>query len=504
MENSTESLTFALFIVLDKPHKMVDEVRLRSACDRCHSHKLRCPKQPDESSCQRCSRARVTCTFSPFRQKKGNSTESDASINQHEPSNYTSTTGGVKRRRTTEVTPQPGIISLKYLYNAHMIVEIDTPINPSIEFTENGESWINDPSTLWDSTALGHFPSADFTFGNLEMNNESSFLNYEQMIPEISQCQTQEMYNPIQPPDGTNQSRTFGPGHDEVSPSFWNLDGQTKSSRNPELKTLLQAPSTLIRRLSELSVNLFAVGEKMPPQSIHESLPNDQEAELGHKDYSDFSLEEMFNSNQELIDIYPPFMETFIESRPGQKTSNTSPIAGTDTISTHDCSPQETSKSDNRTTPREPKLDHSSILLMLSVHLRLINIWEQLLKHVAICVRQKGLAKTPAQAAAKLKIPTLKIGGFSPPPSVLAPMYMVMFLSYSKKLYNHAKALTTKIQLFERKEATDPNPDWNDAAAISLKTASDVKTRANALNEELNEINETVVTSGLLADLCPD
>lgn len=326
------------------------------------------------------------------------------------------------------------------------------------------------------------------------------------MVPEIPHCQSQERYDPVQPPDLTRQSRTFGHGNDEASHSLWTLDGQPKPSWDPELKTLLQAPSTLIRRLSELSVSLFAVGEKMPPQSIHESLSNDQEAQMKNKDHSDFSLEDMFSSNQELIDIYPPFMETFIESASGQNTgtSNTSHSARMDAIATNDCNSRETSRSDNRITPRASRLDHSSILLMLSCHLRLINIWEQFLKHIAICVREKGVAKTPAQAAANLKIPVLKIGGFSPPPSVLAPMYMVMFLAYSKKLYNHAKDLATKIQLFDSKEPTDPTTDWNDPAAISLKTASDVKTRANALNEELNEINETIITSGLLADLCPD
>lgn len=37
----------------------------RSACDRCHSQKLRCPKAPGSSICTRCSRLGVTCVFSP-------------------------------------------------------------------------------------------------------------------------------------------------------------------------------------------------------------------------------------------------------------------------------------------------------------------------------------------------------------------------------------------------------------------------------------------------------
>ncbi|KAI1383915.1 uncharacterized protein F4822DRAFT_55126 [Hypoxylon trugodes] len=38
---------------------------LRSSCDRCHSQKLKCPKQPGVSTCTRCLKAGATCTFSP-------------------------------------------------------------------------------------------------------------------------------------------------------------------------------------------------------------------------------------------------------------------------------------------------------------------------------------------------------------------------------------------------------------------------------------------------------
>ncbi|KAF3069655.1 hypothetical protein GL218_07948 [Daldinia childiae] len=38
---------------------------LRSSCDRCHSQKLKCPKQPGVSTCTRCLKADATCIFSP-------------------------------------------------------------------------------------------------------------------------------------------------------------------------------------------------------------------------------------------------------------------------------------------------------------------------------------------------------------------------------------------------------------------------------------------------------
>lgn len=38
---------------------------LRQACDRCHDKKLRCPRPPGSLCCSRCTKANVTCVFSP-------------------------------------------------------------------------------------------------------------------------------------------------------------------------------------------------------------------------------------------------------------------------------------------------------------------------------------------------------------------------------------------------------------------------------------------------------
>jgi hypothetical protein len=47
-----------------------DTIRRRAACDRCHSQKIRCPRNPAQEVCDRCQKAGKPCVFSPFRQKK--------------------------------------------------------------------------------------------------------------------------------------------------------------------------------------------------------------------------------------------------------------------------------------------------------------------------------------------------------------------------------------------------------------------------------------------------
>src|SRR5258708_2149542 len=55
-----------------------DTVRLRAACDRCHSQKLKCPRTAGIQKCNRCNKARTSCVFSPFRQKKEACSQNEA------------------------------------------------------------------------------------------------------------------------------------------------------------------------------------------------------------------------------------------------------------------------------------------------------------------------------------------------------------------------------------------------------------------------------------------
>jgi len=70
-------------------------LKLRSACDRCHSQKLRCPKRQDKNGCLRCHRAGARCTFSP----------SLHSLRSSEANEVTNVQGGGKPDRNPGNTP---------------------------------------------------------------------------------------------------------------------------------------------------------------------------------------------------------------------------------------------------------------------------------------------------------------------------------------------------------------------------------------------------------------
>jgi hypothetical protein len=97
-----------------------DPVRLRTACDRCHSQKLRCPKPAGAEVCDRCRKAGRPCVFSPFRQKKDSETRNEKDresmnaqlfhleekIDQLEEKKSKRTLVGVKRKRNALTPPR--------------------------------------------------------------------------------------------------------------------------------------------------------------------------------------------------------------------------------------------------------------------------------------------------------------------------------------------------------------------------------------------------------------
>ncbi|KAI0874271.1 hypothetical protein GGS24DRAFT_349150 [Hypoxylon argillaceum] len=62
---------------------------LRSSCDRCHSQKLKCPKEPGSATCSRCRKAGSHCVFSPagpaWRRASSNVTYNNDALFQQSP-----------------------------------------------------------------------------------------------------------------------------------------------------------------------------------------------------------------------------------------------------------------------------------------------------------------------------------------------------------------------------------------------------------------------------------
>ena len=102
---------------------MEDDIRRRSACDRCHSQKLRCPKRQGADVCERCAKAGTRCCYSPFRQKKDTERSRNSGIppvdsidpirnkntdESDESKNILTISNAHKRKRIAHISPEAG------------------------------------------------------------------------------------------------------------------------------------------------------------------------------------------------------------------------------------------------------------------------------------------------------------------------------------------------------------------------------------------------------------
>lgn len=204
---------------------------------------------------------------------------------------------------------------------------------------------------------------------------------------------------------------------------------------------LRSTQSQLVRLLSDLSIRIYDHSTLMPPQSIHDPVPADGDMTSMQK-YSKYSIDELFQLTQDLIDVYPSFLDALFgtqvssASTPSSMTDNSGVSNDTDTSTppdpTYRAGPVRAPRGASRKAPH----DHSSILLILSVHLRLIEVYEELFKHMAVCMNHNGEMLTPAQKEVNMAAPQLRMGSYKPPPSSAIPMAMLLFVQFSSQLSN--------------------------------------------------------------------
>jgi hypothetical protein len=275
--------------------------------------------------------------------------------------------------------------------------------------------------------------------------------------------------------------------------------GQTFEILEPD------SESNCVRKLSQLSIDLFEHSNTVPPLSIYDSPPRNVEEDsvyLGPQDYSKYHPDETFRLTQSLVDIYPTFLNAFLPHSTSQ-SSNASSTWSSDSMSNtyfetaqH---PIASSTSSSRSSTIQT-LDHPSILLILTCHLRLIDIYETLFKHMHACFEQGGIARTPQQAT--LKAASLKIGSFEPPPSAAIPMQMLLMVQFASQLFNYAADLA--LEIGESEGGTPSSGSSNgtssdDTLALTRAAAENVKSRASKMSQELGVMRALMLQSGHFA-----
>lgn len=217
--------------------------------------------------------------------------------------------------------------------------------------------------------------------------------------------------------------------------------------------------SSCIRELADLSVKLLENAETVPPDSLHEPLTRggpsafevmmisgdsavagfDVEIVERRKDVmmaKNFTADKTYSLTQNLIDIYPRVMDTFI---PGSSS----------------------------TSLRTARLDHSAIHLLLSCHHRVIDIYESLFCHVRACAALQKRHSIIQSNNQGLQCAAVTIGSFQAQGSAAVKMQFILLLQFAGSLADRAYDLVKGIESMPKtSEDTQSNPNGEFAQQI--------------------------------------
>ncbi|CAG8949985.1 hypothetical protein HYFRA_00004317 [Hymenoscyphus fraxineus] len=199
---------------------------------------------------------------------------------------------------------------------------------------------------------------------------------------------------------------------------------------------------------------------------------------------STYALEDTCRLTQALIDIYPSFLESFI-THPLPQIPNTNQSCPSNRLTNTDIEPSQLSLPDpcGSKKAHENSLDHSSILLIISAHLRLIGIYEVLLHHMRMCFKPSGTDMNSRHVTLETaRIPKLKVGGYVPPPSAAVPMQMLLFVNFGSQLFRFATDLACGIQKHGAESTPeDFSPGRNENSDIRVLTGAAEQAKNGAL-----------------------
>lgn len=262
-----------------------------------------------------------------------------------------------------------------------------------------------------------------------------------------------------------------------------------------------QSVSQCIRQLSDLSHCLYEHSTTIPPTSIYDPVPDGQSyvdvMNARAQDYANYKVDDTFQLTQELVDIYPSFINIFMRRKIPKAFHSCHASAAFD-------SDNSDSRSGEPSGPISPSLsdplalDHSSILLIISCHLRLIEIYGELFKHMKVCIEQKGVVCTTQQAS--FTAPTLRIGDYVPPATTSVPMQMLLLLHFATSLCDNAVELEACIrepQGGNKSPGSSPNGNNGDGlAALALASAEKVKDHAFGMLNHLSSLRTMMLRDG--------
>ncbi|KAK3334535.1 hypothetical protein B0H65DRAFT_512760 [Neurospora tetraspora] len=435
------------------PRKTVLQSRL--ACDRCHSQKLKCPRQdkttkdPDGTSkqpaaCVRCERAKVPCVFSPRQRrtvipKTAGASKPPPNRDIADSADATPASTGPALTKTTPTGPENGAINSVEGESASC--RLENPL-PSTTATPTD-------TQPFDATNLAQefYGSSYFDNNQLDLQQSSTGSCTDPSTTCTDLCSLSLdtttgidwdnllLPDPLPPPSqgwcllDIDKSLLPAPAPDPLFPPHGPqlpLDLMTNSSPSDDLDPILFQPSSSapvdysnqqaltpyspVRQLTNLNVSLYERLCLIPQIFSNCGLPTlTLVVRIDVLEKRLLAIDHIFQLTQELIDIVGKLYPRSVPVLSGDDAP-TVPTTGTGVPLAQ---------------------DQATVLLLLSCAQRVCDVYDLMLSHMRRCMKKNSLPHFPEELK-PVRLPPFRVAGEYVPPTdkaVTLHMFMVMMMA---------------------------------------------------------------------------
>jgi hypothetical protein len=229
-----------------------------------------------------------------------------------------------------------------------------------------------------------------------------------------------------------------------------------------------------IKKMSKLNEDLYIHKGTIPSFEGMNDPPTEEDLNKLERALKVYRLDETMRLTQEMIDCYPTILSSCF---PNTLTEHAGPDGNLNALHNAD----------------SDKVDHPTVLQALSCHLRAIEIYEFLFKHMGICVTMHRAADC------NMVTPTVKVGNFTPPPSAAIPMQMLLIVHMADQLASYSGELFAKLKTFIPNTSPQSSKTDNSIGMLTLGTAEGVCQRAFEITVTLSLLRGQMLNQGLLA-----
>jgi hypothetical protein len=372
----------------------------RRACDRCHGHKLRCPRDSDDATCLRCQRARVSClTGSPARM----------------------------RPRTRSSVPREDFVPWSRPKDPRQMGQLPNNTQEVLSATSPRPPKSVPPTELDTACALAtemplvsRDPLENFMGFNsfpvgtegLAFIPETLDLGFESADQQSAQVPAS---GPLVVPSPTVDTELGSSSTVIESWSYWNNDSPRKSAAAAHQTSPIDASELApwVRKLSNLTVRLHEHLQSIPPVGVWQEMWEPTEIDSTRRDLlrrdKELTLDQTLQLSQEFTELlnyaWPCFRNQITNNQVSSLPLRSKP---------------------HRKTP-SVVLDQPAQLLVFTGYLSIVEAYDKLLQHINACANfhqrnfrlqeeenndNSNLEARDNMAALPMGLPTMQIGRF--------------------------------------------------------------------------------------------